>query len=347
MGLKILHSGDWHLGAAFGGFREEQRRALVQAQKELPGRLVRLCREEGCDLVLLAGDLFDGPVGKDWVSLVKAALGDFRVPVLIAPGNHDACIPGSPWLEEAWPENVHIFRGGLSPVVIPSLDCRIYGAGYESMDCLPLLEGFRAEGQERYCLGLLHGDPVKRDSPYCPITREQVTESGFDYLALGHIHKQGQLTAGETLCGWPGCPMGRGWDETGEKGVYLVTLGEETSIRFLELDTPGFYRFSLDIGGDALSALRASLPAGGSEDYYRITLTGRGEADLKKLRLPEYPNLELESRVLPPVELWQRAEEDSLTGHYFRLLREMGDPAAKLAAELSQRLLEGEEVALP
>lgn len=349
MGLKILHSADWHLGASFSAFSEDQQQMLKQAQRSLPGRIGDICRAEGCDLALLSGDLLDGTVSRDWVRLLRDGLAAFEVPVLISPGNHDCCIPGSPWLEEKWPENVHVFSGALSSVVIPELDCRVYGAGYESMDCQPLLEGFRAEGQERYCLAVLHGDPLRPDSPYCPVTREQVQESGLDYLALGHIHKRGQMAAGGTLCGWPGCPMGRGWDETGEKGVYLVTLEEGASAQFLPLDTPRFYQMEAVFSTDAAEDIRRVLPVGGSQDFYRVLLTGRGTLETNSVKLPEYPNLQWINRVKPPVDLWQETQSDSLMGIYFRILQERMemDNRALLAAELSRRLLDGEEVALP
>ena len=188
MGLKILHTADWHLDSPFGGFTEPQRQLLQAQQRRLPGKIADLCRREDCDLMLLAGDIFDGKPSRETVDTLKEALARCGVPVMVAPGNHDFCAPGSPWLEENWPENVHIFTGALESVTLESLSCRIYGAGYRSMDCGPLLEDFRAEGDERYCIAVLHGDPTQRESPYSPITTAQVRESGLDYLALGHIH---------------------------------------------------------------------------------------------------------------------------------------------------------------
>ena len=64
----------------------------------------------------------------------------------------------------------------------------------------------------------LHGDALNAGSPYNAVTREQIAASGLCYLALGHIHeKSGLQRAGETFYAWPGCPMGRGFDELGQK----------------------------------------------------------------------------------------------------------------------------------
>ena len=354
MGLKILHSADWHLDSPFAGFSEAQRTRLKEEQRMLPGRVADLCRRENCDLVLLAGDIFDGEASRETLDGLKDALASCGVPVMIAPGNHDFCGPGSCWLEETWPRNVFVFTGKLESVTIMGLDCRVYGAGFQSMDSAALLEDFQAEGDEKYCLAVLHGDPVQKNSPYNPVTAAQVRNSGLDYLALGHIHKAGAFRSGKTLCAWPGCPMGRGWDETGEKGVCIVTLGEETQIQAVGLDTLRFYDLEVDIGRDAAAALEEVLPGGASEDFYRVSLTGYGEVDMEglKRKYSALPNLELRDRTEPPVDIWADAGEDTLEGVYFTMLRNAmeNDPdnahRIQLAAEISRKLLRGKEVTL-
>ncbi len=354
MGLKILHSADWHLDSPFGSFTPEQRDLLRREQRRIPDMVADLCRKEGCDLVLLAGDIFDGEATRETVTILKKALEHCAVPVFISPGNHDFCGGSSPWLEESWPENVHVFTGGLESLAVPALSCRVYGAGYKSMDCPALLEDFRAEGGETYQIAVLHGDATMANSPYCPVTAAQVRNSGLDYLALGHIHKAGAFRAGGTLCAWPGCPMGRGWDETGEKGLCVVTLEDTAEIRGVTLDTLRFYDQTVEIGEDAGAALEAVLPAGGGEDFYRITLTGTGTVDMEQLRkqFARFPNLELRDNVEAPMDLWAEAGADTLRGVYFRMLRELAeerdDPEqVRLAAEISQKLLNGREVTLP
>ena len=351
MGLKILHSADWHLDSPFASLPEEQRQYLRRKQLQLPDKIAELTQREGCHMVLLAGDIFDGIPGREWVDAVKAALKRCAVPVFISPGNHDHLGPGSPWESEVWPENVYIFRGGLEYVTLPQLDCRVYGAGYHSMDCPGLLQDFHAEGREKYCIALLHGDPTQSHSPCCPVTAAQIRESGLNYLALGHIHKADSCRSGDTLCGWPGCPMGRGWDETGEKGVYIVTLESSASIRFRSLGLPCFHAEQLHCGPDARLALEEVLPAAGSGDFYRVRLTGFSDGEelpLGQLR-QRFPNLWLEDRREPMPDLWEEAGEDTLRGIYFGLLQTAArtDPQAELAARISWELLSGREVTLP
>ncbi|MGM9660967.1 MAG: exonuclease SbcCD subunit D [Faecousia sp.] len=354
MGLKILHSADWHLDSPFAGFSQEQRQLLREEQRRLPGKIADLCRRENCDLMLLAGDIFDGEASRETLDVLKNALERSGVPVLIAPGNHDFCAPGSPWLEESWPKNVYVFTGAMEAVSLEGLDCRVYGAGYRSMDCEPLLEGFHAEGDEKYCIAVLHGDPTQRESPYNPITAAQVRESGLDYLALGHVHKAGAFHFGNTLCVWPGCPMGRGWDETGDKGVCIVTLMDEAQVQAVSLDTIRFFDLETDVGADAVSALESVLPPQGSRDFYRISLTGSGNVDLNALyrEFPDFPNLELRDQTEPPIDLWANTDSDTLEGVYFQMLRRAMDAnpdnarRIQLAAEISRKLLSGREVTL-
>ena len=354
MGLKILHTADWHLDSPFRGFTPEQRELLKQAQREIPGKITDLCLREDCDMMLLSGDIFDGAPSRETVELVKGELERSGVPGLISPGNHDFCAPDSPWLMERWPENVFVFTGGLESVTIGGLDCRIYGAGYQSMDCAALLDGFRAEGEEKYKIAVLHGDPTQKNSPYNPITTAQVRTSGLQYLALGHIHKAGLFRGGDTLCAWPGCPMGRGWDETGDKGVCLVTIEDSVQLQAVSLDTLRFQELETEAGEDPVASVEALLPGLGNQDFYRISLTGWGKVDMETLkrRFQAYPNLELRDLTEDPDKLWEGAGEDTLEGVYFRMLQAAMEedpengPRIRLAAEISRQLLKGKEVTL-
>ena len=355
MGLKILHSADWHLDSPFAAFREDQRVFLKQAQQQIPGKIAMLCRQQNCDLVLLAGDLFDGSWSRNTLDLVRDALSQCGVPVFIAPGNHDPWGPECPWME-AWPENVHIFGKSLTGISVPELDCRVYGAGFSQMDSRSLLEGFHAEGEEKWQVGVFHGDPSNAASPYNPVTTAQIRESGLDYLALGHIHSAGGLEVDKTVCSWPGCPMGRGWDETGIKGCLIANLKESVELQTVPMDLPAFFKETLEYSQGEEKILDRILPPAGNRNFYRITLEGYGNPDLTELyrSYVAFPNLELLDETVDPESLWADAGEDSLRGVYFSRLQEAARQADEelqqkilLAAEISRKLLEGREVQLP
>ena len=356
--IKILHTADWHIDAPLREFSDLQRRELRASLLELPGRIADLALREGCDICLIAGDIFDGPCTREGYEAVYRALERMQIPVFIAPGNHDPYRPGSVWTRESWPENVYLFKyPELTSFRIPELDCRVYGAAFTGPECPGLLENFRAECDESHVLLVLHGDPTGADSPYCPVTAAQIREAGVDYAALGHIHTTGRFEAGAGICAWPGWPMGRGFDETGTKGVLIAELGQVPEARFVPLDVPKFYENRLDISGDPVATVAAMLPPGGSRDHFRIRLTGEvrpGFMDYLPERFPDYPNLTLLDETIPLGDLWESAEEDTLTGLFFRILKEGtvgADPATterlELAARIGRRILEGREVELP
>ncbi len=354
--IKVLHSADWHLDAPLGQFSPEQRKSLREKQLALPGLIADVARREQCDLALLSGDLFDGAYTRQSVQAVYRALESMAIPVFVAPGNHDYYGVNSPWYRETWPENVYVFSSEkIRSYALPEWNCRVYGAAFTGRDCPGLLEGFQADCQENYALMVLHGDPTGGNSPYNPVTVAQVRDSGLDYLALGHIHTQGQFSAGAGVCAWPGCPMGHGWDETGIKGVYVVELDHQAQVRFVPLDVPRFYDLSVDVSRGLERSLEGVLPGGGSQDYFRIHLTGEADAQLlSSSRWAPWPNVTWVDETVAPIELWDGVGSDTLEGVYFGLLREKwesGDPEAredaKQAAKLSRRILMGQEVELP
>jgi len=347
--MKILHTADWHLDAPMQGYDRQLRKNLAR----IPERIGEVCKQESCDLVLIAGDVFDGVYSAASYRTVYEVLKNMAVPVFIAPGNHDYCDAQSAWVKEIWPENVHIFKTSrIESVSVPGLNCRVYGAGFESMDCPALLNGFKADCDEKYAIGLFHGDPAAARSNYNPITAGQVQDSGLDYLALGHIHKADRFTAGKTLCAWPGCPMGKGYDEPGQKGVYIVELDETAFVRFYPLKGIAFYDLETPI-----EKLDSLLPPMGNENYYRITLTGACDApDLPALqeKYARFPNLILRDKTTREVDIWGALGEDNFEGVYFGLLKQAMENATEeekqeilLAARISRQLLEGQEVVLP
>lgn len=351
--MKLLHSADWHLDSPSAGLP-----ALRQALLDIPERVVQTALEHACDLILLSGDLFDGPASPESYQRVYEALRSAQIPVFISPGNHDPVTADSVWLTRQWPDNVHIFKANQpQSVVLPHLDCRVYGGAFTGPESGAMLHQFRANAQERYCIGVFHGDPLVLSSPYNPVTALQAERSGLDYLALGHIHKTGQLRRGSTLCAWPGCPMGRGFDETGEKGVLLVTLQGRCQAEFLPLATARFFRQEVEVRGDPISALAEVLPAGESRDFYRITLTGEAadfSEDQLKAHFSNLPNLSVCDRTTHPADPWETAGEDTLEGVFFASLQqamEDADPDTQrrlaLAARLSRQILRGQEVKLP
>ncbi len=355
--IKILHGADFHLDSAFSSLRPEQAASRRKEQRLALSRLTEACRS--CDLVLLAGDLFDSAhIYRDTLDALKDFFSSLSAEVFIAPGNHDFLAQGSPYLTESWGANVHIFTSPqIEKIHIERLNCDVYGAAFTAMEMPPLLRDFRAEDPTAINLMVLHGD-LQAGSPYNPISPEEIAASGLDYLALGHVHSSSVQKFGATTCAFSGCLMGRGFDECGEKGVLRAEVSKrESKTEFLPLAPWKYEILTVQAEEDALASIRALLPEDTKNDCYRILLTGEADGiDLSALEqalTPEFFSLSLRDRTVPKRELWAGAGEDTLRGHCLKELKAEYDRADEtkkrrlaMAAKLVTALMDGREVAL-
>lgn len=93
---------------------------------------------------------------------------------------------------------------------------------------------FPEKKDDLYHIGILHGqaDGYSGHSRYAPFLISELLKKGYDYWALGHIHKKMDLQV-EPPVRYSGNIQGRHSGETGEKGGYIVTLnGSEASSVF-------------------------------------------------------------------------------------------------------------------
>src|SRR5260370_38298951 len=84
--MKILHTGDWHVGKVLKGRDRHGEHAAAL------GSIVTAAREEDADIVLIAGDLFDTaaptPPAQGLVMRTLLALREDGRQVVATPGNH-------------------------------------------------------------------------------------------------------------------------------------------------------------------------------------------------------------------------------------------------------------------
>ena len=358
--IRVLHAADLHLDSPFSGLNPQAARERRRELRDLPDRLADLALERGVQLVLLAGDLFDGErVYPETLERLTAALARMACPVLIAPGNHDFCTPGGVYDRTDWPANVYIFRDpALEGVELPDLNAVVWGAAFTGpfREDSPLA-GFAAPRDGRLHLAVLHGDAVTAGSAYGPIRREEIAASGLRCLCLGHIHRRLELDAGETVCRYPGCPEGRGFDELGPCGVLLgeVERGRQ-DWKFVPTAGRLYQILEIDVTGKTpAAALEAALPPETGRDLYRVIFTGEGAPDLEDLAerfRGRCWSLDLRDRTRVPRDIWERAGEDSLRGLFLARLRERFDAAGgeeeralvTLAVRFGLAALEGREL---
>lgn len=278
--VKILHSADFHIGSP---------RSHISGGDTLGTfmRVCELCRSEGADLFLIAGDLFDTPYPDSAVTReVFDVIASLPAEVVAVSGNHDFACGGSVWKSAALPRNLHLFDGEISHIELPEINVRVFGAGFDSRyQEASFLDGFSAPHGSGIGIGVLHADISSTQSRYAPITAEQIAACGLDYLALGHIHKRSRVERiGKTFCSYSGAPLGRGFDETGSHGVYIGSVGAGVcDVAYREIPNRMYLSLKIDVGGAKssyaaadiiLSAIREKYGEDFAEHLYNITLCG-------------------------------------------------------------------------
>ncbi len=335
--LKIIHAADLHLDSAFAALNNEQARARRAHQRQLVQKMVEIGNEEQVDIILLAGDLFDGQNAYyETAEALKGAFAKSCAQIFISPGNHDAYTRNSPYRSVKFSDNVHIFTSEeIERVALTGLNCVVYGAGFTTDSCeKSLLEGFKAN-DDAIKLMVLHGEITNSPSKYNPITTTQIADSNLTYLALGHVHAtEGVLCAGSTHYAYSGAPEGRGFDETGEKGIYIGTVCEErVNLEFRKI-SPYLYTDSIiDVENNNLEM---NLQGDHRYEVCRLILEGVCEGIDASALQAKYENnfykLTIIDRTTPPYDIWEAAHEESVKGMFLRRLK-----ALKIDDEIRER----------
>ena len=335
--IKIVHAADLHLDSAFYSLNAEQAAMLRREQRRIVEDIAAQAERMSADLLLLSGDLFDSErCFGDTAEALCRAFEQTRARIFIAPGNHDWYSAHSPWARMQLPENVHVFTSPeIEKVELPDLGCTVWGAAFLSDSAQPPLTDFHADGAGINIM-VLHGDVDMPDSKYGYISREDIAASGLDYLALGHVHKFSDVQhIGNTFYAYPGCAMGRGFDETGEKGMLCGSVEKgKCDMRFVPLSGRKYEILTVDISEaeNVADAVRQALPEDCGRDIYRIILRGEREETPDTAALETELGglccrLEVRDETRPKIELWAAAGENTLKGGFLRRMKALYDAA--------------------
>jgi len=232
--MRFVHAADVHLDSPLRGLEAYEGapvQALRGATRKAFANLVQLAVAERVDLVILAGDLYDGDwrdynTGLFFVNRVQE-LERAGIPVVLVTGNHDATSRITAHL--TLPANVHVL-----PTAAPGtkrfdhLRVAVHGQGFERQAETRNLAAAYPAPVAGYCnIGVLHTalDGREGHAPYAPCTIEELVARGYDYWALGHIHKRESVNGKRHPCiEFPGNLQGRHVREPGAKGCLLVTV---------------------------------------------------------------------------------------------------------------------------
>ena len=287
--IKILHCADLHLGAEQSSIGEKARLRKEEVLMTF-NNIISLCQKENVELLLIAGDLFESNnVNPTIIDTVKKAFAEIpNTIVAIAPGNHDHIAIDSPYLDENWGKNVFIFTSELQRIKFQNRGIRLWGGAFTTTYMvMPILKNAVVPDDDFINICVLHGDLVteKQQTNYNPIFTSQIASSKMDYVALGHIHKRTEILRAEnTYYAYSGCVEGQGFDELGEKGVYMGTVSKGScNLSFVPICTRMYLETSVDITGatnnnEIADIVLKSLKNNYGEDFknhlYKIILEG-------------------------------------------------------------------------
>ncbi|MDR3438204.1 DNA repair exonuclease [Telmatospirillum sp.] len=274
--MRFIHAADLHLDSPLTGLRERAGSRgddLVGATQRAFRDMVQFAIDEEVDLVLIAGDVFDG----DWSDYKSglefvAGLADLDkagIHVAMVRGNHDAASKMSRRLK--WPEKTFEFRSRSPEThVIDHLGVAIHGQSFPN-GAVPqnLAQNYPAARAGLFNIGLLHtsGSGPSAHPTYAPCSVADLVAKEYDYWALGHVHTRSTLCDNPPII-FPGNLQGRHINEPGERGFMLVTVeaNHVRDVSFVPIDVLRWLRIEVDLSGvpsfdDALSAVGASLEA--------------------------------------------------------------------------------------
>jgi len=300
--LQFIHTADLHLGSPFRGISrmdEDIASLLSHASYGAYDHIVETAIENEVDFVLISGDIYDSQNQRiiEQLKFHKGLerLNNAGIPVYIICGNHD---PSAAWSKEInWPESVHFLSSDEPEIKYFEKDgeqlATIVGMSYRTA---AITENLAIDYPERkgewpFTIGLLHctlGTNTGHE-PYSPCSISDLVKKGYDYWALGHIHKPSVIQGSSPAIVYSGIPQGRDIGEAGSRGCYLVTVDSDSNIQtnFVETANVLWKEVEIPIDNiDSINELRQEI-----ENYLekiradnnnaaticRITLTGRGE----------------------------------------------------------------------
>jgi DNA repair exonuclease SbcCD nuclease subunit len=281
----VVHASDIHLDSPMVGLDKYEGcpiDAIRGATRRALSRLVDAAIEERASLFLIAGDLYDGAwrdyaTGLYFVGQMRR-LREADVAAVVLRGNHDAESQITRNLR--LPDNVRELptdRAGT--LLFESLGVAVHGRGFPTRAVLEdLAKDYPTAHGSLFNIGMLHTALGGREGhePYAPTSLEVLTGKGYDYWALGHVHRA-EVVSREPFVVYPGNLQGRSVKEVGPKGAAFVTVegGKITRVEQRALDVVRWADVDLvaqpdDAAADVLDRARVALAAAVSEADDRL-----------------------------------------------------------------------------
>lgn len=339
--VRILHTADLHLDSPFSlkdKSTAQSRRGMLRSTFTSATLFARM---EHIDIFLIAGDVFDTQFAtRDTLAMMKEEF--LKCPdtrFIISPGNHDPYTPDSPWAKAQFPENVYIFSSPeITKFSFPELDTEVYGFAWigEEMPVSPLTS-LPVLDRSMTNILCIHADTAGKEGKYFSLSEGVMAQSGFDYIALGHIHNAPEDVSrvSDTYYSYSGCPEGRSFDECGEKSVIIGEFEKNDGIF-----TPKFYKkpftkrhfeiVNTDVTGsettyDILKRINEAMEPDQNASV-RFCLTGKVSPSLilsreaVKENIRGFAYVEIDDRTCPEYGVEALISDPGIRGEFYRIM---------------------------
>ncbi len=315
--MKVIFTADLHLGSAFLG---EDGHARNRELLNIFADIVAYAKNIGAGAVALGGDLFDTPTPPAYItgSVKKIIEGYPDIMFYAVSGNHDPLDTTD--FYKSVPKNMYVFGPDISKVMLG--DIALYGASVSTQpDRRNVFDGFKAENGGIF---LCHGD-ISSDCGF-DLARADVEKSGIDLLLMGHIHKTAEYSFSGPRGLHAGVPAGRGFDECGDKGFYVVDCDTKT-YEFVKTDAKVYKECFVDVSEcnditDVVDKLNSQSV--NDNEIVRAVLTGdiNGSVYIDTDVLQKYCDkfVEIKDSTSLSQDIMKNADEQTLEGEFIRLM---------------------------
>ena len=321
--MRFIHIADVHLGAqpdAGPLYSDRRQRELWDTFEHV----IHVCEEEQTDILLIAGDLFHRqPLLRELKEVDHLFSGLSHTKVVLIAGNHDHIRTDSYYRTFQWSPNVCPLFGKTPEYVdFPELRTAVYGFSYHSREIRePLYDRFAAGGAEPFEILLAHGG----DEKHIPIDGKALSASGFDYIALGHIHKPQAVEKNRIIYAGALEPVDK--NDTGPHGYIRGEITEQgvrtqwipcACREYVHADLPVDRN---DTEGSVREKIRKLINDKENKNIYKITLHGKRDSDISfdTKRMKELGNiLEVIDETSPEYDIRRLYEDnrENLLGQY-------------------------------
>ncbi|MGL5434939.1 MAG: metallophosphoesterase family protein [Lachnospiraceae bacterium] len=283
--MKFIHIADVHWGMNPDNDKPWSRER-AQAIKDTLGEVIRQAKIRDVDLLLVAGDLFHRqPLLRDLKEVNYLFSTIPGVKVVIVAGNHDRIRSSSALFSFTWSSNVTwLMEEDFSSVVFEDLNTEITGFSYHTTEITEArLYDFYAPATPRIHILLVHGG----DTAHLPLDKKQLSDNGFTYNALGHIHK---AELSDNRCwAYPGSPEPLDKTETGLHGMVVgeisPTSHQVTALEFIPLAQIQYIPLAVNVtpattNGELTDRINQEIQKRGGENIFRFRIRGMRDPDI-------------------------------------------------------------------